>query len=46
MRWSREEDFLRNTNNAFSLYGHALLQDLLLRGNEIYNFDKPFLDHH
>ena len=28
------------------LYGHALAQKPLLWGHEIYNFGKPFLDHH
>ena len=47
MPGSREEDFKRN--NAFSLYdlyGHALAQEPLPWGHEIYNFCKPFLRHH
>ena len=47
MPGSREEDFKRN--NAFShysLYGHTLLQKPLNQGHEIYNFGRPFLDHH
>ena len=36
-------------NNAFSLYdlyGHALAQEPLPRGHEIYNFGRPFLCHY
>ena len=41
------EDFKRN--NAFSLYnlhGHALAQEPLPRGHEIYNLCTPFLGQH
>ena len=27
-------------------YDHAPAQEPLPRGNEIYNFDRPFLGHH
>ena len=47
MPGSREEDFKKN--NAFSLYdlyGHALAQEPLPGGHEIYNFGRPFHGHH
>ena len=36
-------------NYAFSIYdsyGQALLHEPLPRAHAIYNFDRPFLDHH
>ena len=39
----------RERNNAVSqydLYGHALAQEPLPWGHEIYNFGRPFLCHH
>ena len=44
---TKEENF--KGNNAFLLYdfyGHALAQEPLFRGHEIYNLGRPFLDHH
>ena len=43
MPGSREEDFKRNNAfSSFDLYGHALTQELLPGGHEIYNFGSPF----
>ena len=30
----------------YALYDHAPPQESLPGGNEIYNFSRPFLDHH
>ena len=43
----REEDCYRNNAvSLYDLYGHAPAQEPLSRGQEIYNFGRPFLGHH
>ena len=32
--------------SQYDLYGHAHAQDPLARGNEMFNFGRPFLSHH
>ena len=47
MPGSREEDFKRkNAFSLFDLYDHALAQEPLLWGHEIYNFGSNFFGHH
>ena len=47
MPGSREEDIWRNyAFSLYDLYDHALAQEPLPRGHEIYNFGKPFFGHH
>ena len=34
------------TYSLYDLYDHSLTSEPLSRGNEIYNFGRPFLGHH
>mgnify|MGYP003688352609 CR=1 FL=1 len=44
---SIEENFTRNNAiSGYDLYGRALAKNPCHRGHEMYNFSRPFPDHH